>query len=84
MKIGWNKLNDREKFLYLCGELQNRGTLTLEEWEHYNRLFKQIDPEGYAADQAAAHKRNAIRNAKNSLTIAELYQIIEDKRTGPL
>src|ERR1019366_1146953 len=54
---GWNKLNDREKLEYLVNELERRGVLTIEEWDHYNRLFKAVDPKGYEHERAAVHKR---------------------------
>lgn len=76
----WTKLRDAELVVYFRKELETRAGLTAREWDAYNSAWKRTDPEGFKSYHAEVSKRIDMRNAKERLSIADLEQIIAEKR----
>lgn len=58
-----------------------RGLLA-REWDHYDSLEKQLDPNAYLERKAQAHHNMLMENARE-LSIADLETIIAEKRAEP-
>jgi hypothetical protein len=60
------------------GRIASGGGLLAWEWDHFDTLEKQLEPDAYAARQAAGSRRIAIGYAR-SLTVEDLQSIIDEK-----
>lgn len=76
----WTKLKDSDLVKYFDSELTKRTGLTIREWDAYNTAKKRIDPIAYQAERQKAFQASRIRQAKEHLSIAELEQIIAEKK----
>ena len=79
-KPSWRGLRDKELVAHFLKGLETRKGLTAEEWDAYRAAWKRSDPVGFEQDKQRSYRSIRMKDAKKHLTIADLEEIIAEKR----
>ncbi len=78
----WVGMTDAEQFAYFNEKYASqKGHMTIDEHRAYDRVFKRVDPEGFAAKQAAI-RVSLLKKQAMELTIEQLEEVIAAKLAG--
>jgi hypothetical protein len=67
------------KFAAYQARIDAGGGLTAREWDHWADIFKQLDPDDYAAYQAKVRHDMVMADARKTLSTDDLQALLAER-----
>lgn len=72
-------MTDEEQLQLYKDKIATTGSMTAHAWDHYDRLFKRLDPEGYIIQKEYSRIRYLTKMA-SELSTEDLQAIIDSRK----